>query len=292
MTKKIGLGKAHSKIILMGEHSVVYGYPAIALPLKNIEVVCQVTKGSHPLKLDVTDPLAMAIFAALEHLKKQEERLEFHIQSQVPKKRGMGSSAAVAIAAIRGVFDYFEEELSLETLEYLVNQAEMIAHTNPSGLDAKACLSEVAIKFIRNMGFSEVALNLDAHLLIADTGVYGHTSEAVEKVKQLGAQALPLLQQLGDLAEVAEKSISTGQLKELGESMFVAHEVLKRLGVSSSECDHLVSIAKSQGAIGAKMTGGGLGGCIIALVKSQEKADKLSSLLKKEGAVNIWMEKL
>ncbi|MGC4441903.1 mevalonate kinase, partial [Streptococcus suis] len=68
--------KAHSKIILMGEHSVVYGYPAIALPLKNIEVVCQVTRGGHPLELDVTDPLAMAIFAALEHLDQQEECLD------------------------------------------------------------------------------------------------------------------------------------------------------------------------------------------------------------------------
>ncbi|MEY8435875.1 mevalonate kinase [Streptococcus hyointestinalis] len=292
MTKKIGLGKAHSKIILMGEHSVVYGYPAIALPLKNIEVVCQVTKGSHPLELDVTDPLAMAIFAALEHLDKQEECLDVHIQSQVPKKRGMGSSAAVAIAAIRGVFDYFEEDLSLGTLEYLVNQAEMIAHTNPSGLDAKTCLSEVAIKFIRNIGFSEIALNLDAHLLIADTGIYGHTSEAVEKVKSLGAPALPLLKELGNLAETAEKSIAAGQLEALGSSMFAAHQALRQLGVSSKECDHLVAIAQKEGAIGAKMTGGGLGGCIIALVKSQEEAENLSSQLKKEGAINTWTEKL
>ena len=74
--------------------------------------------------------------------------------------------------------------------------------------------------------------------------------------------------------------------------MFAAHKALRQLGVSSKECDHLVAIAQKEGAIGAKMTGGGLGGCIIALVKSQEEAEKLSGQLKKEGAVNTWTEKL
>ena len=74
----------------------------------------------------------------------------------------MGSSAAVAIAAIRAVFDYFDQELSQETLEMLVHQAETIAHSKPSGLDAKTCLSDQAISFTRNIGFKEIEVNLGA----------------------------------------------------------------------------------------------------------------------------------
>ena len=147
MTQKIGIGRAHSKIILIGEHSVVYGYSAIALPLKNIEVVCQVQSSDQALEIDIADPLSTAVFSALEFLDKADEKISVQIESNVPAKRGMGSSAAVAIAAIRAVFDYFDQSLTLPDLEMLANQAEIIAHENPSGLDAKTCLSDTAIKF-------------------------------------------------------------------------------------------------------------------------------------------------
>lgn len=150
MTKEIGVGKAHSKIILMGEHSVVYGYPAISLPLNHIEVTCRVFPSERAWTLYAEDTLSMAVFACLEHLGRQGAKIRCQVESMVPEKRGMGSSAAVSIAAIRAVFDYFEEEIDDQTLEILANRAEMIAHMNPSGLDAKTCLSDVAIKFIRN----------------------------------------------------------------------------------------------------------------------------------------------
>lgn len=292
MEKKTGIGKAHSKIILMGEHSVVYGHPAIALPLKNIEVTCRITAGDETLKFDMTDPLATAIFAALEYLGQEDAQLTYLVDSQVPQRRGMGSSAAVAIAAIRAVFDYFDQDLTADLLENLVNQAEMIAHSNPSGLDAKTCLSDRPIKFIRNLGFASLTMNLDAYLVIADTGIHGHTSEAVDKVRKFGQTALPLLKNLGDLALEAEKAIEQADLQALGNAMSQAHGLLARLGVSCPEADHLVQVAQSAGALGAKMSGGGLGGCIIALVKTSEEAERLSQKLKEEGAINTWTEKL
>lgn len=292
MEKKTGIGKAHSKIILMGEHSVVYGHPAIALPLKNIEVTCRITAGDETLKFDMTDPFVTAIFAALEYLGQEDAQLTYLVDSQVPQRRGMGSSAAVAIAAIRAIFDYFDQDLTADLLENLVNQAEMIAHSNPSGLDAKTCLSDRPIKFIRNLGFASLTMNLDAYLVIADTGIHGHTSEAVDKVRKSGQTALPLLKNLGDLALEAEKAIEQADLQALGNAMSQAHGLLARLGVSCPEADHLVQVARSAGALGAKMSGGGLGGCIIALVKTSEEAERLIQKLKEEGAINTWTEKL
>lgn len=291
-TIRIGIGKAHSKIILMGEHAVVYGYPALALPLKNIEVTCRIKPAMVPLHFDATDPLVTAIYAALRYLEIKNHPISYEIYSEVPERRGMGSSAAVAIAAIRAVFDYFGRDLDLPTLEMLTNQAEIIAHNNPSGLDAKTCLSDVAIKFIRNIGFSELAMDLDAHLIIADTGIYGHTREAVQAVEALEDQALPYLHRLGALVEKAEHAIHSKDLLGLGSAMTAAHENLQNLQVSSSEADKLVVSALSQGALGAKMSGGGLGGCIIALVKKREKAEIIAENLMKEGAVNTWIEKL
>ena len=90
MHKEIGVGKAHSKIILIGEHAVVYGYPAIALPLHHIEVICQIIPADSPWILFEDDTLSMAVFASLEHLGIREARIRCRIQSMVPEKRGWG----------------------------------------------------------------------------------------------------------------------------------------------------------------------------------------------------------
>ena len=292
MTKEMGFGMADRKIILMGEHSVVYGYPALALPLNNIEVTCQVFPSEKPWTLYEEDTLSMAVFACLEHLGKQGAQIRCQVNSMVPEKRGMGSSAAVSIAAIRAVFDYFEEALDPETLEILANRAEMIAHMNPSGLDAKTCLSDVAIKFIRNVGFSEIELDLSAYLLIADTGIHGHTREAIKKVESLGQEVLPLLQELGNLTKIVEKAIHLKDLLTMGQAMTKAHGKLAQLGVSCQLSDDLVELALENGALGAKMSGGGLGGCVIVLIKEKKEAEDLARLLREKGASNIWIESL
>ncbi len=292
MTKKVGVGKAHSKIILMGEHSVVYGYPAIALPLKSIEVVCQIQETNKKIPFDFYDTLSTAIYAALDYLNQKDIAITYSIQSQVPQKRGMGSSAAVSIAAIRGVFDYFDKPIDLETLEILVNKAEIIAHSNPSGLDAKTCLSDKAIKFIRNIGFETIDLQLTAYLVIADTGIHGHTREAVDKVAQFEENNLPHLAQLGRLVELVEREIKVNNIVTIGQAMTESHTYLQKMGVSIEIADHLVETALTSGALGAKMSGGGLGGCIIALASNYATAKKISEKLKEEGAIQTWIEKL
>ena len=292
MTREVGVGQAHSKIILIGEHAVVYGYPAISLPLLEVEVTCRVVPATTPWRLFEEDTLSMAVYASLEYLNIKDAYIRCQIDSAIPEKRGMGSSAAISIAAIRAVFDYYDAQLSQETLEILVNRAEMIAHMNPSGLDAKTCLSDHPIRFIKNLGFTELEMDLSAYLVIADTGVYGHTREAIQVVQSKGKDALPYLQTLGDLTQEAEDAINHKDAKKLGVILSQAHENLKEIGVSSQDADSLVETAIHHGALGAKMSGGGLGGCIIALAANLEQAQELAQRLEEKGAVQTWIESL
>lgn len=292
MTKKVGVGQAHSKIILIGEHAVVYGYPAISLPLLEVEVTCKVVPAESPWRLYEEDTLSMAVYASLEHLNIKDACIRCQIDSAIPEKRGMGSSAAISIAAIRAVFDYYQAELPHDILEILVNRAEMIAHMNPSGLDAKTCLSDYPIRFIKNVGFTELKMDLSAYLVIADTGVYGHTREAIQVVQSKGKDALPFLHALGELTQQAEDAIRQKDAEKLGQILSQAHLHLKEIGVSSPEADSLVETALSYGALGAKMSGGGLGGCIIALAANLDQAQELAKRLEEKGAVQTWIESL
>ncbi|HEW8313784.1 TPA: mevalonate kinase [Streptococcus pneumoniae] len=292
MTKKVGVGQAHSKIILIGEHAVVYGYPAISLPLLEVEVTCKVVPAESPWRLYEEDTLSMAVYASLEYLDITEACIRCEIDSAIPEKRGMGSSAAISIAAIRAVFDYYQADLPHDVLEILVNRAEMIAHMNPSGLDAKTCLSDQPIRFIKNVGFTELEMDLSAYLVIADTGVYGHTREAIQVVQNKGKDALPFLHALGELTQQAEVAISQKDAEGLGQILSQSHLHLKEIGVSSPEADFLVETTLSHGALGAKMSGGGLGGCIIALVTNLTHAQELAERLEEKGAVQTWIESL
>ena len=295
---KRGTGKSHSKIILIGEHSVVYGYPAIAVPLKKIEIECVIEEAKSNFFYNETDTLSVAIFTALKYLKKENAKIKYEITSQIPQKRGMGSSAAVSIAAIRAIFDYFEEDLEDTLLEKLVHTAEIVAHNTPSGLDAKTCLSSKAIKFIKNKGFSYIDLNLDAYLIIADTGIYGNTGEAIQNVKNLGSKADIPLKKLGDLTDemakiLTENSKSKSEMiDKVGKIMTKANTELGKLNITIEKTDLFVKTAIENGASGAKISGGGLGGCVIALAKNLEIVEKIKDGFTKCGAENIWVEKI
>lgn len=298
MKMKRGIGKSHSKIILIGEHSVVYGYPAIAIPLRKIGIECIVEEAKSNFFYNKVNTLSVAIFTALKHLKKENAKIKCKITSQIPQKRGMGSSAAVSIAAIRAIFDYFGEDLEDELLEKLVNTAEIVAHQTPSGLDAKTCLSDKAIKFIKNKEFSYIDLNLDAYLVIADTGIYGKTSEAIQSVKNLGSKADIPLKKLGDLTDemakiLTENSKSKSEMiDKAGKIMTKANTELGKLNITIEKTDLFVKTAIENGASGAKISGGGLGGCVIALAKNLEIVEKIKDGFTKCGAENIWVEKI
>ena len=162
--KQQGIGQSHAKIILIGEHSVVYGQPAIALPLPNVKLkatlTADTTSASHVVKCSWAQgnltslPESMAgiqklINTLMERFNGQDDGWTLEIDSMLPSERGMGSSAATAIAIVRAFFDLYETPLDRETLLKLADVEEQITHRSPSGLDAATTSSDQPIYFIK-----------------------------------------------------------------------------------------------------------------------------------------------
>ena len=300
-----GQGKSHGKLILLGEHVVVYGRTAIAYPLNTLTVHAQAKLGSgvHEIEspYDAGPVLTTAAITAAPHkaiemslalVKQKDKILRIKLHSDLPMSRGLGSSAAVAAAIAGAICDLFKHQVSAQQKYEIVQAAEQIAHGKSSGLDASAICAGEAIVF-QDGKFTNLKTNLEAYFIIADTGIHGLTRKAVSDVRTFYEADPKTVNALLDKAEVltqdALTKLATGDEKGLGELMFSAHTILQQLGVSHPQLDKLVNSAKAHGALGAKLTGGGQGGCIVALTKTAAEATTLGEQLLAEGAANIWI---
>ncbi|MCT9820233.1 mevalonate kinase [Microbacterium sp. W1N] len=298
------IGRAGGKAILFGEHSVVYGHPAIAVPLPEVAVraAVQLTTGAGRLRSALyTGPLTRApqrllptvtaLDAALSALCPPGTSALLEVESDIPAERGLGSSAAVAAAVISAVAEAAGVALSRDERFELIQIAERAAHGRPSGLDARAVCATQPLWFQAG-AVRDLPLGAPLHLVVADTGVRGRTGEAVAAVRErlaadphdTGAQ----LGELGALADAAGAQLRVGDLPAVGAAMDRAHAVLDLLGVSDPALDRLASAARQAGALGAKLTGGGRGGCVVALAPGRDEADRIAGALRRTGAAAVW----
>ena len=302
-----GVGAAHGKAILLGEHAVVYGAPAIAIPVDALTTRVAISPSSGGLGLDSSlytgplgdaparlAPVTAAIAESCARLGAPDlQGLDaiVRIDSTIPHERGLGSSAAVAAALVRAVYDSAGADLDDDTLFELIQTCERAAHGNPSGIDARTVTSPVPIRFNRGES-APIRIGAPLHLAFADSGSSGSTTQAVGAVRALRERdPIPTERLLARLARVAEGSIAdleAGDRSAVGARMTEAHDILRRVGVSSPELDALVYAASAAGSPGAKLTGGGMGGCVIAVADSPAHADDLSAALRRAGAHNTW----
>lgn len=340
-----GYGETCAKVILFGEHSVVYGYSAIALPLKNLRMRATVTGrdlageenagcetretgetcetfetcAEIPESADSTIPLnsdsritlscldfngklsevpprfssvRTAIHAALEFAGRVGDSLHVVTESNFPPERGLGSSAASAGAVIRAILDYYKIRASENEIFALTQSAERVAHGRPSGLDATATSASWPVRFSSGE-FSRMEINMRAWLILADSGCKGMTRVTVDALRaRMDEQPDAVknkLDELGAIANQAADDLALGRAADMGARMTRAHRILADLGVSTPQLDKLVQTACDYGALGAKLTGGGGGGCVIALADTEAAAEQVGAALREAGACGTWI---
>lgn len=299
-----GTGIAHAKAILFGEHAVVYGASAIAVPLHQLDVQADVTAingyesridselfaGTLASAPESLRPVITAIKAGLPR-SAATGPVQLRLRSAIPQGRGLGSSAAVAAAIARATADFLGQELTADELFARVQLSEQVAHGTPSGIDARAVAADKPIRF-EGGRVTGVEVGAPLTFVLADSGIPGSTAEAVGSVRELRAQNPSridrVIAQLTELTEGSTVDIGLGNLPTLGERMNAAHILLGELGVSTPRMDTLVAAANTAGAFGAKLTGGGLGGCVLALASDEDHAEHIALTLRASGAPRTW----
>jgi mevalonate kinase len=297
---------APGKVILFGEHAVVYGKPAIAVPVTEVQVI--VTAESAPRGNGLTlvasnldksfslstaprsEPLAVAARLTLAHLSAPEPNANLIISSTIPIASGLGSGAAVSTALIRALACFLGRTLTTAEVSALVFEVEKIHHGTPSGIDNTVVAYEQPVYFVRGQPVERLDVGAPFTLLIGDTGVRSPTKKVVEQVRQRRkrnpARYDALFDQIGDITDEALQAIVTGKVNDLGPLMDHNHELLIELGVSSAALDQLVEAARFAGAMGAKLSGAGRGGNMIALVED-DVTDEVTTALQEAGAKQV-----
>lgn len=304
-----GIGRSHAKLIIIGEHSVVYGYPAITIPITSIPVVAKMNSTIEESRIESRfftgklstmpenlEGIKVLIDKLDDKLNSNHIKYNLRIESEVPIERGLGSSAATSAAIIRCFYQFFQKRLTKTQLINEINISESIIHGQPSGVDAVSVIASSPVWFEKNKMPENIDMNITGYFVIADSGIHGRTGETVADVKKLLTQnpqaGNEILKDLGKLTKDTSLALATNNLKKLGDNFNKAHDNLRKLHVSSAEIERLVSLANNNGSLGTKITGGGRGGCIIGITENLEQAQMLSEILESDIAVKTWIQPL
>ena len=298
------VSSGHGKVILLGEHSVVYGRHAIAAPVP-LAIQAQVEPGDNGVELIIPrwnveqrvhrtavkqHSFEQSLALVFRELGLEQQDMRIEIFPNVPRAMGLGGSAALAVAVIRALDRCYSLDLTDEQVNELAFECEKIAHGTPSGIDntlsvyGKAMLFRAGEQPLRQ----EIEIQGPVHLVVGISGIESLTAATVARVKK-AREARPALyeeifDQIDSLVLQAVDALKTRDLGTLGELMNVCQGLLNAMQVSSWELEEMIQIARNCGALGAKLTGGGGGGSMIALCESDPEAImRVEHGLKKAG---------
>jgi hydroxymethylglutaryl-CoA reductase len=299
MATDIAFSYAPGKIILIGEHAVVYGAKALALPLDHgVRVAVSslsaeaasagpMIRGIGPFFMGETfvhqeNCAPKVLINALEYLAEafgnKARDMAIVVDGSLPPGRGLGSSAALSVALIRAIYRYLGHELRAISLEKHVLALETIFHGQPSGIDQAVVASGQALAFKRKEDIRyqvPIVINRDLSFVIAFAGPHDGTKNAVKELadrkKRQEKAYTRIFANLDDMANDMEEALREGRLACVGELMNIAQGYLNALSLSTPQIENLCAIARERGALGAKLTGAGGGGAVIALCDGCEK---------------------
>jgi mevalonate kinase len=306
------VASAPAKIILFGEHFVVYGEPAIVLAIDKRAYVKTETRHDKSLHISSTtlnlsgsfeddsfkieqgnarearirfEPVRQAVESVLERCSKQVG-LDIEISSSIPVGAGLGSSSAVVAASTAATAALLNIELSKEDIFRITCGAERTVHGSPSGVDPAISTFGGAIVFQIDTGFKPLDTRRDIPLVIGETGIERSTRAQVEKVRVIMEKYPRIVENMMKAArEVVLRAIDAfkeNDLETLGALMNMNHALLYGIGVSDESLEWLANAARKAGALGAKLTGAGGGGCMIAL-SEDEKLQQVSEAIQRAG---------
>jgi mevalonate kinase len=302
----MGSGKGYGKTILFGEHFVVYGLPAIASALGSYTIAKVKIVDGKGWTVDDQRPATpgykkkkynealQSITNVIEHLKVdiKSQKLEITFAGNLIAASGVGASAAQCTSLARALNDKFNLNLDDEKINEAAYEGEKAYHGTPSGIDNTASTYGGLIWFVKNLNGGKNTMNLlqspkKISLVIANSGITASTTEVVADVRRLKKENPKKFEKIftkyKNLAGEAKKALLTGNIVVTGNLMNQNHKLLQEITVSGEINDKLVKIALNNGAIGAKMTGTGRGGLVIALAENEEIQEKIGKAIEKEG---------
>ncbi len=301
-------GFGYGKVILFGEHFVVYGLPAIvsAIGSKTIAYAKKLMSPGLILvddrpevpgykkdkKVEQDKSIDNILGSCKIDLKRQG--LEIRFGGDLVAASGIGASAASCAALSRALNEEFDFRFNDEQINSLAYEGEKGYHGSPSGIDNTAATYGGLIWFERNLQggqniIERLKMKKPVEIVIANTGITASTAKVVADVKRIKEQNPKKFGQIfdkyNDVAFKAREAVVGNKLEKIGKFMNENQELLRQIEVSSPELEDMIEVALNQGAYGAKLTGTGRGGNMVALTPGKELQEKVSKVFKKQGYV-------